>query len=657
MKAMDAFELLSVRSRNRLLRKYHTLPEKIGDFEFYSDYLQHFEPYDFPMGHFEQESELKPLLQQLIAGSYLYDYHISVSKKGPELCVNIVTEYFVLKGPVSAFTRRELSQLTNHLLVEQFDKEAAVEEKKVSTNGLNKVREQRKALWEARLSETTVLCLIFAQKTSDLQDSFKPGKGDDVICGISDKMVPWIAWQYSNMRHLIETLFLSAIDLDAVANALKHLNSIDSDCDPGELFDQVIFEQGYLEECYQNEHYSFDSKSAIERLVGWEQRFGVLSNADVSNYIEQFRLKPHDYQEYKRLRERQLVYTPEKIKANLDRSVIGQVDAKRQMSLVMYLHLLRCGMQTVPQSNLIKTVHDNLQLELPRPNMVVTGPTGSGKTFILRLICDMFNLPFLTIDCASLTAAGYVGRGLSDHFRALLAKYDNKPEAIKHAVILFDEFDKISEKQINRDSVGGVEIQQEFLVLLEDKEYNFEESRRSEQMVSIRTDKMLFVFCGSFHGIEPFIAKRISSGNSKIGFRLNPEEAGSDGESGDLFQHITTDDLISFGIIPELAGRVNHIVSLSKLTRDDYISILKESDRSPLRGYENFFRLHHHRLVIREEVYGLIAGRAVAGATGARGLAPVVHKLLRNLMWFASGDTGQEYVIDEDFFHNAMKGN
>ncbi len=364
----------------------------------------------------------------------------------------------------------------------------------------------------------------------------------------------------------------------------------------------------------------------------------------------------YEFQEYHSIDDAEMLFyvngiiknhynTPAKIKAYLDEIVVGQEDAKRILSVGFYIHLVRIG---IIKSAMV----DNAELILenfPKPNILLSGTTGSGKTYIITTLCKLFKLPFIKIDCSSLVSSGYVGNNLNTYLRILAKK--NGPEKSKNAILYFDEFDKISEHNYSRfeGSVGGVELQQEFLSLLEDKQIHILNEKGSDAGYFLDASNLMLIFSGSFSGIEKIIEKRINNKENavSIGYTkkaVQPEEV--------LLKKMNFDDLIKFGIIPELVGRIGFIGVLDKLTKDELVAILKMAKGNVLEQYNNYFKFNSHKLKIEDDVYELIAEEALRRNIGARALQGVIIQLLGDLLFESVSNNTETFIVNRDFFNS-----
>lgn len=400
-----------------------------------------------------------------------------------------------------------------------------------------------------------------------------------------------------------------------------------------------------------------DNFRIFYRVNQWVEVFDTPGTDALEEIIDLYETGAEESDKIRKLGQELKIQSTSDIKILLDKYVIGQEEAKKTVSFVFYLHLLRNKLITPEIIRLAKKSGIARDAELPKPNIVLIGPTGSGKTLIISQLCKIFNIPFLKVDCSSLVSSGYVGNNLNDSFYQLLSQPKFRIEDASKAIIYFDEFDKISESQINRTgSVGGVELQQEFLSLIENDNLSIRPHYKSEQPPFIvPSSNIMFVFSGSFAGMERIIMKRMRISDKKhkpVGFK-----SGNHPEDEPEFEpllHATHVDLIEFGIIPELVSRVNFIVPLHKLTHEEIITIIKHSAVSPLPLYENFFRVHFDELIIEEEVFQLLAEEVLKKEIGARAIDSVMHYLLKDYLFESPDGEAKKYVITPEYFRNVF---
>jgi len=342
---------------------------------------------------------------------------------------------------------------------------------------------------------------------------------------------------------------------------------------------------------------------------------------------------------------------PKDIYQELSRFVKGQEDAKKYMSFAFYLHLIRTR-RIVPEIYNITNVSRRAgDIPLPEPHIMLFGPTGSGKTHIIKTLCEMYEVPFVKVDCAQMVSSGYVGPTVEDALTQLFLRSKNTYEA-ERGVVFFDEFDKISEIHTFAGNVGGKALQQEFLSLIEGSERMIKkELSRYADNITFKTNNLLFVFSGSFAGIEKFIEKRLNT--SSIGF-LSASYENAFPET-DILKNAIPQDFIDFGIIPELIGRINYYIALDTLSKPQIIDIIKNSQDSFLNTYENFFWIHYDKLIIDDEVYEMIADKVIELGLGARSIRGILQKLLAESLFHSPNVIMETFHITKDDFITTFK--
>lgn len=337
---------------------------------------------------------------------------------------------------------------------------------------------------------------------------------------------------------------------------------------------------------------------------------------------------------------------PQQIKEFLDEYVIGQDDAKRYLSVAVYNHYKR----------LLQNADED-DVEIEKSNIIMVGSTGTGKTLLARTIAKLLHVPFTIVDATVLTEAGYVGEDIESLLTRLLQVADYNVAEAEKGIVFIDEIDKIARKgdnpSITRD-VSGEGVQQGLLKLLEGSVVNVPpqggRKHPDQKMIQVNTKNILFICGGAFDGIERKIAQRLNT--NVVGYSAAKETVKID--RGNMMQYIAPQDLKSFGLIPEIIGRLPILTYLNPLDRNALRSILTEPKNSIIKQYVKLFKMDKIELVFQSEVFEYIVDKAIEYKLGARGLRSIVETIMMDMMFELPSKKVKSFEVTLDYAQKQM---
>ncbi|UPT76530.1 ATP-dependent Clp protease ATP-binding subunit ClpX [Sulfurovum sp. XGS-02] len=341
-----------------------------------------------------------------------------------------------------------------------------------------------------------------------------------------------------------------------------------------------------------------------------------------------------------------ILYTPKELNTLLDDYVIGQEKAKKTLSVAVYNHYKRIFKDDIQDDT-----------QIAKSNVLLIGPTGSGKTLLAQTIARFLNVPIAIADATNLTEAGYVGEDVENILTKLLMAADGDPQRAEQGIVFIDEIDKIARMGENRSitrDVSGEGVQQALLKLIEGSVVNIPpkggRKHPNQDFIQIDTSNILFICGGAFDGLNDILKRRL--GENILGFG---QEKRSKKDEENLLPTVEADDLVTYGIIPELIGRLHVLATLGEISKEDMVRILVEPKNSLVKQYQKLFEIDDVKLTFEEDALSRIAQKALERKTGARGLRSILEEILLDIMYELPELEGYEVVITDEVVESGAK--
>ncbi|MEY8426385.1 ATP-dependent Clp protease ATP-binding subunit ClpX [Lachnospiraceae bacterium 46-15] len=385
-------------------------------------------------------------------------------------------------------------------------------------------------------------------------------------------------------------------------------------------------------ECMQKAFDSMGGGQSPYANIDWSKipnmpNIGMINLGDLANQVPQKqkvkKKKKKEEEEPKKVLDIKAIPAPHRIKESLDDYVIGQEHAKKVISVAVYNHYKRVATDTV----------DSIEIE--KSNMLMIGPTGSGKTYLVKTLARLLDVPLAIADATSLTEAGYIGDDIESVVSKLLAAAGNDVEKAEQGIIFIDEIDKLAKKRnTNQRDVSGESVQQGMLKLLEGSEVEVPVGAASKNamvpMVTVNTKNILFICGGAFPGLEDIVKERLNK-QASVGFKADLKDKYDDDPA--LLEKVSVEDIRKFGMIPEFIGRLPIIFTLQELTEEMLVKILREPRNAILKQYQKLLELDEVKLSFEDDALKEIARKAREKDTGARALRAIIEEFMLDIMY------------------------